>query len=217
MKKRFVFIFLYMLLPFTVPRLQAQDNAWKLVKNEDGIRIYSRQASESRPLKELRVVSDVQGSLSAIISVFSEKSRFPKWVYGCGSAQMLELVSAFETYHYQTTEMPWPVQNRDLILHTIIKQNPDTKVITIDCIGVPDYRPQNKDYIRIMAYKAFWVLTPKPNGIVEINYTISFDPGGNLPDWVINMVSAEGPLKTVRNLRTILPEYKNMKLNYIKD
>jgi hypothetical protein len=130
---------------------------------------------------------------------------------------MLEIVSATETYHYQTTEMPWPVQNRDLIVHTVIKQDPNTKVITMDCTGAPDYRPVSKDYIRIRSYKAYWILTPKPNGIVEIDYTLNFDPGGNLPEWAVNMVAAEGPMKTVKNLRTRVADYKNVKLNYIKD
>jgi hypothetical protein len=210
-----IFVFTILILQNYASVVLAQESEWELVRSEEGINIYSRKTATGRGLKELKVVAEVKGSLSAIISAFSEKSKFPKWVYGCGSAQMLEVVSAFETYHYQTTEMPWPVQNRDLILHTVIKQHPQTKVITIDSKGVPDYRPENKDFIRIRDYKAFWVLTPKPNGIVEILYTVNFDPGGILPDWVVNMVSADGPLKTVKNLRVVVAEYKNIKLNFI--
>ncbi len=213
MKKKIVFIILYL----SFAGLYAQTTEWELVKNEDDIKIYSRQASKERGLKELKVVTDVKGSLSSILSVLSDKSDFPKWVYGCGSAEMLEMVSAMETYHYQTTEMPWPVQNRDLILHTVIKQDPVTKVITMDCNGVPDFRPHNKEFLRIQSYKAFWVMTPKANGMVEINYTVNFDPAGSLPDWVVNMVAAEGPLKTIKGLRGRLADYKNVKLSYIKD
>jgi hypothetical protein len=212
-----IFIFTILILLGTIRVALSQEREWELVKSEENIHIYSRRANTGRALKELKVVTELKGSLSAVISAFTEKSKFPNWVYGCGFAQMLEVVSSFETYHYQITEMPWPVQNRDLILHTLIHQDPQTKVITIDSKSVPDYKPENKEYIRIKSYKAKWVLTPKSNDVIQLVYTVHFDPAGSLPDWVVNMVSAEGPMKTVKNLRAVVGEYKNSKLNYIKD
>ncbi len=212
MKPRLIFSLLFLLVwKGTV----AQSNEWTLVKDEDHIRIYSRKTEGQRALNELKVLTDVKGSLSSIVTILSEKANYPQWVYGCGSAEILEKVSELETYHYQTTEMPWPVQNRDLIIHTIVRQDPETKVVSIDCAGAPEYLPVLKSHIRIRSYHAFWILTPKPGGLVEINYAVNFDPAGSLPDWVVNMVSAEGPMKTVKNLRTRLADYQHIKPNSI--
>src|SRR6476646_5679879 len=41
---------------------------WKLKKNENGIEVYTRYA-ENSPLKEVRVITEVQSSLSAIIAL----------------------------------------------------------------------------------------------------------------------------------------------------
>jgi hypothetical protein len=195
----------------------AQDNNWKLIKNDEGIKIYSRPALNGSPLKELKVITELKASLSAIVTVLSAKQLYPQWVYGCSSSEMLDKISDFEMYHRQVTDMPWPVQKRDLIIQTIISQEKDTKVVNVACKGVPDYRPVDEDCIRIISFKASWKLTPKTNGFTELEYLMSVDPAGSLPIWIINLMAAEGPMKTIKNLRIFLSQYKEANLSYIKN
>jgi hypothetical protein len=197
--------------------LFSQGNDWKLIKNENGIKIYSRTDTSKSALKELKVITELQTSLSAFITVFSDKASYTKWVYRCSASELLKKVSENETYHYQITEMPWPVQNRDIIIHSWISQNPQTQVVTVICKGEPNYIPKKKDYIRISSYNVVWKLTPKPNNIVQLEYTMAVNPGGSLPSWLINMTLADGPINTIKNLRAILPQYQNVKLSYIKN
>ncbi len=120
-------------------------------------------------------------------------------------------------YHRQVTDMPWPIQTRDVIIHTVISQEAETKVVKVNCKGVPDYKPKDKDCISIMSFKANWKLTPKPNGRVDLEYIMSVDPAGSLPAWIVNLVAAEGPMKTIKNLRKFLLQYKEANLDYIKN
>jgi hypothetical protein len=215
MHKLLVLIFsLYFL---NANNLFSQDGNWKLIKNDEGIKIYSRPASEESALKELKVTTELNASLSAVVSVLAAKELFPKWVYGCSVSEILKKTSDLEIYHYQVTDMPWPIEKRDVIIHTLISQDTVTRVVKIACKGIPDYISQNKDCIRIISFKAHWTLTPNANGKVDLVYIMMVDPAGSLPTWIINMVAAEGPMKTIKNLRDFLPPYKEVSLDYIKN
>ncbi len=215
MHRLLVFIFSCCFL--NAHHLFCQDSSWKLIKNEEGIKIYSRPASDESALKELKVTTELNASLSAIVSVLAAKELFPKWVYGCSVSEIVKKTSDLEIYHYQVTDMPWPIEKRDVIIHTLISQDTATRVVKIACKGIPDYIPQNKDRIRIISFKAHWTLTPNAKGKVDLVYLMTVDPAGSLPVWIINMVAAEGPMKTIKNLRDFLPAYKEASLDYIKN
>jgi len=216
MKYKFPPIFIVLIFIFAND-LFSQQTDWKLIKSEDQIKVFSRASLEGSIRKELRVITEVNYTLSTIVSLFADKPSYPKWVYGCASIEILKNVSETEMYHYQITNMPWPVQNRDLIVHTTISQNPETKVVNVVANSSPDYLPVKNDYVRVSAYTAIWTLTPKLNGVVELDYYISVDPGGNIPSWLVNMAAADGPMNTIKNMRNFLPQYKDSKLGYIKD
>ena len=209
-----LFFLFYFLLIFN---LQAQDGNWKLIKNESGIKVYSRPDTSSSSLKELKIVTEAQTSISGFVSLISDKAAYPKWVYRCASSELLKKKSDLETYHYQVTDMPWPVQNRDIVIYTIINQNPDTKEVFITCSGAPDYKPRNADYIRIVSYRARWKITPKTDNTVLLEYTMAVNPAGSIPDWLINMTLTDGPIRTIKNLKSLLPNYQSVKLEYIKN
>jgi hypothetical protein len=196
---------------------QQEEEEWKLIKQESWVKVYSRPASDGSSRKELKVITDVNYSLSAIVSLFADKPSYPKWVYGCASAEILKNISDWEMYHYQTTSMPWPIQNRDLVIHTTVSQDPETRIVKVIAKALPDYIPVKEDYVRVLSYNSLWTFTPKPNGIVELEYIIAVDPGGNIPNVLVNMAIADGPVNTIKNLRDFLPHYQNAKLAYIKE
>ncbi len=208
-----IFLFLY----FTIISHSFAQATWTLLKNEDGIKVYSRNESDNSSLKELKVEAELKTSLSALISVLSDKASYPKWVYRCANSELLKKNSEFETYHYQSTDMPWPVQNRDIIIHTKITQNPSTKEVIISCNGVGDYIPKKDNYIRITSYRVTWKLTPLTNNTVKMEYIMAVNPAGSLPSWLVNMSLTEGPINTIKNLRNHLLNYQEVTLNYIKN
>jgi hypothetical protein len=195
----------------------AQKKDWQLAKKEDGILIYTRPNQEGLPVKELRIVTEVKSSLSAIVSLLSDKAAYPQWVYGCAESTFLENISETESYHYQITSMPWPIQNRDIIIHSRVVQDPETKVVSLIARGQPDYIPVKGEYVRVRSYRADWKFVPKENGIIEMEFIVSVDPAGSIPNWLINMAVAEGPKKSIKGLKEVLPNYQGVVLKHIKN
>ncbi len=186
-------------------------------KETEGIKIYVRPSQHSN-LKELKTVTRYKTSLSNLVALIADKESYPKWVYGCSKSYILKRVKENETYHYQQTDTPWPLSNRDMVVHNIVLQDSVSKVVTIKSKGYPEYIPHNASVVRVPEFSAYWKFTPLPNDEVEVEYFMSLDPGGEIPDWVVNIAVSEGPVKTLKNMEALLRRYNLHKnLSYIKD
>jgi hypothetical protein len=214
----YLFLSIFLLMQLLPSSTLLKDNAkgWKLSKNEEGISVYTKDRKGSN-FKEIKVSCTLHSSAASLVHLLSIKEEYPAWIYACSEARMLNQVSPFETYHYQVTDAPWPVEDRDLIVRTTVSQDPVTKVIDIYGVGIADYIPENKNKIRVSQYTAHWIITPKGNNTLDIVYLIALDPAGNLPPWIVNLGVSEGPLRTMKNLKARLPMYKDAKVSFIEE
>jgi hypothetical protein len=73
--------------------------------------------------------------------------------------------------------------------------------------------------VRIKTANTKWTLIPGEGGWLYVEYYLYSDPGGNIPDWAINLALDVGPRETVKEMKTILkePTFQNTKLAHIKE
>jgi hypothetical protein len=210
-----IIIILFFLLKIT--GVSAQTN-WELKNEKSGIKVYTRAVTDSK-FKAIKVDCELKASLSQIVKVLLDIKNGPEWLYHTKSCTLIKQVSPDELYYYSEINIPWPVQNRDFVAHLKVRQNPDTKVVTVDGPAVPGFVPLKNGIVRVRSSKGLWVITPLTNGRIRVVYTLQLDPGGNLPAWLVNLFAAEGPLKSFEGLLLQLkkPAYQNAELGFIKD
>jgi len=191
---------------------------WKLVKNKEGIKAYTREV-EGSDIKQVRVYANVKSNLTALVAIVRDVSSHTKWIYRCKTAKNLKTVSETEHYYYNESEAPWPVSNRDIITHAVIKQNKKTKIVKIISIGMPHFIKEIDGIVRIQKLNAQWKFTPKLNGTVDIAFTLLIDLGGALPAWIVNMAIADGPFETVLNMKKEVQKekYQQTKYSFIEE
>ncbi len=197
--------------------LQAQSNEGWIFKNEkDGVKVYYRKTSE---VHEIKLITSIKSSLSGIIHLFNEVDDYSKWGYKLSEARLLKRVNNKEFYYYTKLDFPWPLNDRDLILHTQLEQDTSTRRVTSTSHSKPEYLPENEGVVRIKSTTTKWTLIPGAGGWVYVEYYINSNPGGNIPDWIVNMAIDMGPRETIKNMRKILqePKYQSAKLAYIKE
>lgn len=197
--------------------LYAQNSGnWTLKNDKDGVKVYFKKTAD---IHEIKLVTSLQTSLSGLVQLFSEVEHYPTWGYKVLESKLLKKVSDTEMYYYSKLDFPWPLNDRDLIMHTHLEQDPTTKRIIARSVAEPDYLPENKDVVRIRNAHTQWTLLPGTGGWPYIEYHIYSDPGGNLPDWLINMAIDVGPRETIKAMRGLLQQdkYKKAKLSHIKD
>jgi len=194
--------------------LEAQE--WELKKEEDGIRVYLREAKDSK-IKEVRITMEVQASLSAVVSVLRDPDAYAEWVYKCAESRLLGEADKKECMYYSRIDFPWPIKDRDLVARSSLVQDPNTKQITIRSVAHEGQLPEQKDAVRIPAMESRWILTPLSNGKVQMENRIWSDPGGSLPAWLVNMAVDKGPTQTMTRLRDRLgkAKYLSAHVDYI--
>ncbi|MBN8826604.1 MULTISPECIES: START domain-containing protein [unclassified Spirosoma] len=191
---------------------------WHLEKDKDGIRVYSRHLTGSR-LKELRVQCTFQGTLSALVAMLSDVENYPKLMYKTKTVRLLRRVSETDLYYYIETELPWPVDNRDMNVHLTFSQDPLTHTLQIRIIKAPDEVPPQPHVVRVTEWSAIWQVHPEPNQLLLIEYQCRVDPGGSLPAWLINLTAASGPFESFKLLRkTILDtHYQGRRFSFLAE
>ena len=213
MKKSIILLFLV----FISFQMQAQEN-WQLKKSLDGIKVYYRSAP-STYIKELKIVTNIDASLSAIVSLLYDASRYEEWVYSCSESKVLQRVNEMEMYYYNVMDFPWPMSDRDFVTYSQFKQDEKTGKIISQSIAAPEYIPTKDGMVRIELLKIRWELTPLLDGTVQTEYFLLSDPGGSIPDWAINLALDYEPLQSMQKFKALIKEqrYQTASLNFVKD
>ena len=209
--------FLFALLfCFSASAQKADD--WKLVRNQEGVKIYLRSV-EGMGTKQVLGLTKVSATLGSLVSMVKDPENHHSWIYANKQARFLKNISDFEWIYYNISEAPWPVRNRDLITHAKIDQDPDSYVVKIDSEGWPDYVPPNKNLVRIAMLRSLWIFTPKNNGEIDIRFELSIDLGGDIPAWLVNFAIDKGPFNTLLNLTEVVKSdrYRSRILPFIKE
>lgn len=190
---------------------------WQLEKDESGVQLYS-QTSESSQLKTVKVVSQVKASLSSLVSFLSDQSQFPAWMDKVAKVEKIKDISPQESLTYTVIDSPWPERDRDSVLYSKWEQDPNTYVVTKKIYSEPGYVSESSDMIRTPFFEGEWKLVPKGEGLVEVSYTVDFEPGGKVQGWLLEMFTYEMPYKTMQNLRTAsMDKYDGARFAFIKE
>lgn len=194
-----------------------QHYEWKLKKETKDTRVYFRKSADSR-INEIKIETEIEGHLHAVVEALRDAPMQKEWLYKCIESKRLEKVSDWESYNYVRFDFPWPLDDRDYIAHSQLRQDPKTGSVYIQLMAVPHYLPENKEVVRMKVMDVNWVLTPSSNGKIKVENHVKSDPGGALPTWLINMTLDQGPLNSINNLKAFIKrdKYRNARLSYLK-
>ena len=181
-------------------------HAWELVKDQDGVQV-STQAVPNSSLKAFKGETVIAASLDSLWAVMLDVEVCPDWVHNCKEPRIVEEISFLERYIYQVSDFPWPVNDRDLVLHIRLSQNSDTKALTIAIEAAPN-RIAQTDNVRIQKAKGFYLLEPLSNTETRVTWQQHTEPGGSLPDWLVNALVVDIPFNSLRNIRDIVQKRK---------
>ncbi len=192
------------------------DYPWVLKKEANGIQVYVRDTPGSA-LKSFKAEVRVSATLTALVALIDDTKIYPQFFHQCKSAKMIKEVGNNESYKYIVTGMPWPVKNRDVVVHSVISQNKQTKQVEIKMKAAPTLMPLQKGRVRIKRMSGRWLLIPEKNGMTKVVYEMTVDPAGNLPKWLVNTMSTDMPFNTLKNLSALIkrPVYQSAKHSFI--
>ena len=178
---------------------------WQFESDKNGITIYSREHSDG--LVEIHARMFTPTSYGAFLTLLEDSDNIPNWIDNASHSRVLNQISATENIVYTQFKAPWPAKNRDMVTYS--KYWVDELGFTIEIKSAPDsYLAEQNGYVRIRSVDATWELQKLTNDTTLVEYKAFADPGGLLPNWLINKLSKESAWATFSNLRKELPEYQ---------
>ncbi len=203
------------IITFLSPK--SPDNKWKLVKDKNGIKVYT-YIPENSDLKEIRMESYTEAELSQAAAVLMDVESYSEWIYKCSHAKIVKRIKENEIIYYSITTAPWPILDRDLVVNNKIYQN-SKGVVFSQSDSKPKLLPAIAGRVRITDLFGLWKFTSLENGKIKIEYYIKVDPAGKLPAWVINMFITNGPYQTMVKFKEQLQKekYKQTKIDFINN
>jgi hypothetical protein len=177
--------------------------SWRLARDESGIRVYQKDSKNSN-FKSIRVECTLEGSFDKLISIINNISRYKDWVYNNKTTSLLKRISAYEFYYYTEAYLPWPLDNRDAVMHTKISRDSSERFLQINSVAVPNYIPSKSGKVRIQRSDINWYVTRPSSNALHIVYTFEADPGGSVPAWLVNSFADKGPFESFKKLGELL-------------
>jgi ribosome-associated toxin RatA of RatAB toxin-antitoxin module len=189
---------------------EKKEAEWILAKEQNGVKVYTRQV-EGIAYKEFKGVITIKTSLASLVALVRDVESLPDWMKNCSVSKVLSQINAHETYTYTLSKAPWPVKDRDSIIHSVISQARETSVVTIRQASKPGYIKEKKDIIRVKRIKGLWQFSPQAGGEIEVVYQALSDPGGAVPVWLVNSTLVSQPYETLLNMRKVVQREKYQK------
>ncbi|MBI5858150.1 MAG: hypothetical protein HZB42_10960 [Sphingobacteriales bacterium] len=196
------FLFLILLVFIETNKGHCQYN-WKPQKDKNGIKVYLSDVAGSS-FKAIKVECTLTGSYAKLIALLTNVSGLKNWIYHNKTSYLLKQNSPLDFVYYSETSMPWPLSNRDVILHLKINTDSLPKFLSIKGYNEPHFFPEIPGIVRVPHYKANWTVTMPTAQSLHISYILEIDPGGSIPAWLANSFADKGPFGTFSNLADLL-------------
>jgi hypothetical protein len=174
--------------------------AWLFVKEQDGIKMYSRTSQQSK-FNDIKIETDMVGTLSQIASILADVAKYTEWAYGTKTSVMIKKINNNEFIYYSVIDVPWPATDRDFYAHCKIYFDSASHTLKVVSASIKNYLPEKKNMVRIPLSKGTWTITALSNKKIHLEYILELDPGGNVPAWLLNLFSTKGPMETFENLK----------------
>jgi hypothetical protein len=181
---------------------------WELQDQNDekDIQVFTRTVGDS-PLKEFKGVTHIKADTNAFVSLLMDSEAATSWMHNVVEFNVEDSPSQTENVVYTVNKTPWPVTNRDAYIRSELSADANG-VVTSTLTGMSDFKADNDDYIRMPELKGSWVVAPMEGGMIEVTYQVHANPGGSLPDWLVNAIVVETPMNTLQNLHDVIHSEK---------
>ena len=201
MKATMIHLLFFSLLFSSIPAFSQYN--WKLTKSSDGISVYQSAVSNSN-YKSIKVECTLSGNYDKLLSVIANVGHYKDWVYNNKATELLKTTSPSDFYYYSETSLPWPMSNRDAVMHTTITRDSHDGFLKISSVNQAGMVTERPGKVRVPHSTINWYVTAPSPGAIHIVYTFEADPGGSIPAWLANSFADKGPFESFKKLGQLM-------------
>ncbi len=176
--------------------LGIQAQSWVLKKDKGGIQVYTK-SSDEYGMPASKVTATFKASFDEVVKAVFEVENYVSYVPDCAKIEVLQRKGSDELIYYGLFDSPWPAADRDLVIK--IKKVAIANGVRIDMTNKSNYIEVKDNATRIPIYFGTWNITETSAG-VKVVLEYQTDPGGSVPDWMVQGAATKTPYNMVENL-----------------
>lgn len=172
------------------------------------------------PLRGFRAVTTVRSTLAGLVALLMDTEAAPRWIFRTERMQLLRCDERAGTFVVLADMDFWPLTGRDAVVEGRIVQDPDSLAVLVDSRSTALAEvPPRAGRVRMPALRGRWDFRPLPDGRVEVTMSGHADPGGRIPDFLVNLMIKETPYRTLLGLRREIaaPKYQQYRNPAIRE
>lgn len=182
--------------------VRAQDES--LVIDRQQVKVWTVREPDA-PLRGCRAVTTVRSSLSGLVRLIMDTHAAPDWVYRTSRMQLLRSDEQAGTFTVLAEMDFWPLPDRDVVVEGRVSQDPVSLLVTVDSHALRQSAlPPRAGFVRMRSMRGLWEFRPLGHGLVEVSMSGHADPGGHIPDFLVNLMIKETPYRTLLGLRRVI-------------
>lgn len=173
---------------------------WKFVAREGGVTVTTRR-EKNRQFPTFRGTTRLDCDPWDVVAIVHDAPRHVEWAHACVESKTLKEIDTTTSIIYTRTDVPWPAKDRDVVVKGRVDVlQPDVELrIRFNTVST-SLAPVKDGLIRIPHLEGHWYLVKmKDKTLAE--YQVNADPGGALPEWIVEQGSRDLPLITVKTIK----------------
>ncbi|HIN39460.1 MAG TPA: hypothetical protein EYM84_04230 [Flavobacteriales bacterium] len=194
------------------------EDTWELKKDEENIKVFVRNYKNTN-LLEFKAETEISSRISCLISVIHNIDEATLLFAASKKAELIKKIDEKEWIIWSFIDVPFPFDDRDMVARMKLTQDIDSKIVTIDISGEPDYIPERSKKVRIPLVDGSITYIPIDKNTTKVIYQNVTDPGGLMPAWLINMGVIKAPFETLQNYKRLAEKeiHQNAVYDFIDD
>ncbi|ASQ90588.1 cyclase [Prosthecochloris sp. GSB1] len=189
-----------------------ENNTCSLRLEKDWLKIYTCPVPTSDFLSFVGIAS-IDAPQHGVLSLLYDLEAATEWVWKTREMKILQELDGGEGKRivYQLVSAPWPLSDREIITESQGFRNPETSEIYIRMKAVPDFIPENDNYVRVPQLEGAWNIMPVDDNRCTVIFRLHIEPGGEIPAWLANIAVIDTPYHTLQNMREMVKRDKYRK------
>ncbi len=189
-------------------------DGWSLRKEADNIRVYTIDRGNSS-FKAFKAEAVLDAPIETLMAVMINPKSCMEWVHNCTESYAFGQGSFHDRYAYSVNDMPWPVTDRDYVLHIRTRGDQATGEIVMDLNATPNQRAEFDNRVRVDRSDTLYRFIPEGDQtrMIWLQHT---DPNGALPGWLVNSLLVDIPVRSLQALEQVAAKerYQGYQLIY---
>jgi hypothetical protein len=174
---------------------------WQPVSEGDGITV-SKRTEAGSDVATFRAQAKLRGEVRHLVFALTDDVRSPEWQDTVTEGRVLRTLDGLRSQIvYSRTHQPWPIRDRELVLHRTIEELELGSVYRVRLVCAPNAIPARKGVVRISDCETSFLLRKLDEHTTHVDARVRVDPGGATPGWLANLASRNITRDTLKALQ----------------